>query len=334
MMRLKNGKWFAAIKFKGRMVGTSLDAYEHERAKAARNLGRLLEKIERGEQPNQQRKKFITMIPRYWEQFEKCIERKKTESIRTRNEITIRLHLIPFFGEIKFEDITEETIRDFVKKRERKGTTKSTLKKELRVLKDILVLANHSFEMPEIEFAHKGKTQSRALTMEEVLCVQKFVKAQSQEFGATYEFIYQILAFTAMDVKEVINLNWQQIDLETGWIKANRFKTGNPVKIPICNRLDDLLRSIKVRNIDGRLFNGINSKQVATALRRAFNAAGLGEFSAKSLRHFVASVIGNAGYNMELIGRGLGHSEGSKCTKVYVHPYDSTLKEAFGTLDN
>ena len=48
MMRLKNGKWFAAFKLKGRMVGTSLDAYEHERAKAAMNLGRLLEKMERG----------------------------------------------------------------------------------------------------------------------------------------------------------------------------------------------------------------------------------------------------------------------------------------------
>jgi hypothetical protein len=77
MMRLKNGKWFAAVKWRGRMVGTSLDAYEHERAKAAMNLGRLLEKMERGEEPNQLRKKFKTMIPRYWEQFEKRIESKK-----------------------------------------------------------------------------------------------------------------------------------------------------------------------------------------------------------------------------------------------------------------
>ncbi len=333
MMRLKNGKWFAAIKFKGRMVGTSLDAYEHERAKAAMNLGRLLEQIERGEEPNQLKKKFQTMVPRYWEQFEKRIERKKTESIRYRNEIVIQLHLIPFFGETKIEDINEETIRDFVKSRERKGTAKSTLKKELRVLKDILVLANPVFEMPEIDFKNKGKTQSRALTMEEVLHVQKFVPDQSREFGKTYEMIYQILAFTSMDIKEVVNLNWDQIDLETGWIKSNRFKTGNAVKIPICKRLNDLLRSIKVRNIDGRLFNGINSKQVSTAIQRAFKTAGLAEFSAKSLRHFVASLIGNAGYSLELIGKGLGHSEGSRCTKVYVHPYDSTLKEAFGTLD-
>jgi integrase len=70
-----------------------------------------------------------------------------------------------------------------------------------------------------------------------------------------------------------------------------------------------------------------------TTYSRAFKAAGLGVFSAKSLRHFVASMMANAGYNLELIGRGLGHSENSKCTKVYVHPYDSTLKEAFGTLD-
>ncbi len=333
MMRLKNGKWFAAFKLKGRMVGTSLDAYEHERAKAAMNLGRLLEKMERGEEPSQLRKKFRTMVPRYWEQFEKRIESKKTETIRIRNEIAIRLHLIPFFGEIKFEDTAEDTIRDFVKVRERKGATKSTLKKELRVLKDILVLANPGFEMPEIEFSHKGKTQSRALMMDEVLNVQKFVKAQSQEFGTTYKIIYQILAFTSMDVKEVVNLNWDQIDMETGWIRGNRFKTGNPVRIPICRRLNDLLKSFKVRNIDGRLFHGMSSKQVATALRRAFKAAGLGEFSAKSLRHFAPSLLGNAGCDEAIIAKGLGHSAGSKCTKVYIHPYDSTLKQAFKLLD-
>ena len=49
-MRLKCGKWYAAFYFKGKYIGNCLDAAKHEPKKAARELGKLIEKLERGDE--------------------------------------------------------------------------------------------------------------------------------------------------------------------------------------------------------------------------------------------------------------------------------------------
>jgi integrase len=343
MMRLKNGKWFAAFKFKGRMVGTSLYAYEHERSKAARNLGRLLEKIERGEEPNQLRKKFKTMIPRYWEQFEKRPPEHRTDSIQARNESIIRIHMVPWFGDHKMEDINENHVLKYILHRETPitiddrttpGAAMSTLKKELRILKDFMVIAYPKWELPELQFQNKGKSQVRALTMAEITHVQPFVRLQSKALGGQYELIFQIMAYSSMDISEVVGLNVQQIDQVKGFITTVRGKTGIGVRIAIGRLLSAPLReALKVCDIQGNLFPGINARQVSKALERAFKAAGLKEFSAKSLRHFLPSLLGNEGWSDTIIGKVLGHAPGSRCTKVYIHPYDSKLREAMEVLD-
>lgn len=332
-MRLRNGRWYLAKKIKGRMRGFSLDASEHETTKAAINAGRLLEQLEKGEDPAKQKKKLSKFVPKYWVEFENRIQKWRTDSIRVRNEAIIRVHLLPWFGNIRGEDIHTGEVLSYVNTRELAGATQSTLKKELRVLKDLMVLVNPKWKLPEIEYAHKGKTPSRALTIEEILKVQRFIKGQSKLFGIQYEQIYEIMAFTSMDIKDVVELKWDQIDLETGWIRTSRGKTGNRLKIPVCKRLAEIFDSMKVRNMDGWLFRQVTPSQVSVAFKRAFCNAGLEKFSAKSLRHFFPSLLGNEGSPGTVIGSILGHSKGSRSTEQYIHAYDSKLKEAVKILD-
>ena len=343
LMRLKGDRYYLAKKFKEkdkggktvwRMRGFSLNAKKGEETRAAINLGRMLEQLERGWDPNRLKRPMAHFIDEYWEFFEKLPTKRSNEENRGRVKSIFSKHLIPFFGELKIEDITDETVKSFVRFREGETTRKSTLQKELRVLKDIIKLANPSFELPELEYSFKGKKQSRAMTLEEVLHVQKFVQGSSKFIGGTYEQIYQVLAWTAMDVKDAVFLKWNEVDLVNGWIRSERFKSGGSFGVPITRRLYAVFESLnKVRSIDGYLFPGINNKQVSTALNRAFKAAGLGQFSCKSLRHFVPSMMANAGMGRGDIKLILGHSESSRQTDVYIHAYPETIRKGFDLLD-
>lgn len=357
LMRLKKDRYYLAKKFKvteigedgrphkvWRMRGYSLKAKKGEETKAAINLGRMLEQIERGWDPNTMKRPLAQFIDQYWEFFEKLPAKRSNEDNKGRVNSIISKHLLPFFGDTKIEDIDDDLIKAYVKFREQKtkvgddtwkdGAAKSSLQKELRVFKDIVNLADPSFELPELEYSFKGKKQKRALTLEEVLGIQKFVPWTSKYHGLTYEKIYQVLAWTGMDIKDAVYLKWEEVDLKHGWIRSDRFKSGQNFGVPICKRLYAVFESLqKVRSIDGHLFPGINNKQVSTALNRAFRASGFGRFNCKSLRHFVPSMMAKSGMERKDIGLILGHSEKSRQTDVYIHAYPESIKEGFSCLD-
>ena len=95
MMRLrgKNKKWYAAFRWKGRQVCMCLNAYEHERTLAARNLGRIIEQLERGDLPGRANWPVRSAETEYMESLKK---RSKLTAERC-NQI-LRLHLLPFLA--------------------------------------------------------------------------------------------------------------------------------------------------------------------------------------------------------------------------------------------
>ena len=64
-MRLKNGKWYAAFYWKGKFIGNCLGVPENKPKKAAVELGKLIEKLEGGDETRKVLKKFKSMIPDY-----------------------------------------------------------------------------------------------------------------------------------------------------------------------------------------------------------------------------------------------------------------------------
>ena len=342
-IRLRNGKWYLKKKVKGKFIGLALGYGPKDTAKALIKAGQILEQLERGEEPAQLKSKFEKFVPKYWERFEKRKAKHRTEEIRVRNESIIRKHLIPWFGEKRMEEIDSKVVFKYIHHREKPvqqktrtvpGAAMSTLIKELRVLKDFMLIGNPKWELPEIEYKNKGKTQERALTYEEILYVQLFIRNQSENLGKQYELIYQIMALTSLDIGDVLSLKRSEINLADGIIKTSRGKTGIFPKIPIGKLLKPVLEeTLKVTHISGRLFLGIGGPQVSVAIGRAFRDAGLGQFSAKSLRHFWPSLLGNEGASETVIGKILGHAKGSRCTSTYIHAYDSKLKEAVEILD-
>lgn len=323
-MRLKGGQWYAAFRHKGRWIGEKLKAGKEEKKLAIINLGKLFQRLEGGYDPTHENMRIEKRCDEYLAILD------ISDGEKERSNTIVAVHILKYFRGKRLYEITDDSLIEYVRWREKKsGAAKATLKRELRVLAGIL-----KRELPQIEFANRGKTPDKALTLDQVLYVQTFITGQSAEFGATYELIYEVMAFSALDIKEVVMLSWSQVDLEGGWITTARFKSGNKVRVPICARLNKVFRSIKVRNIGGKIFDRVTPSMVKVAIYRAFKKAGLPEFSAKSLRHFTASLLFNAGVDSETIGKILGHSKGSRCTSVYTHTSDSRAKKIISILDS
>ena len=159
-MRLKNGKWFAAFRHKGKWQGQNLDAYKDEVHKAIINLGKLLEKLKRGENPTDLKRKFKDT----WKVYE---EWAGTEGEKSKSAIKDSLgrfnkRIMPVFGDLSIGDITPVLLKQYKVDREEQGAPKSTITKELRVIKDICERFNPTFKMPKFKgWVNRGKREIR-----------------------------------------------------------------------------------------------------------------------------------------------------------------------------
>lgn len=328
-IRVKNGRYYMARKIKGKWHGSSLKARVPEFDIAYKNYVLELDKIERGESAKIKKKKIKAIeynekVVRYKGAYDKWI--------------------LPYFGEMTVQDVTKKVILDYLKSRE--GMTKSTLTKELRVLKNVIQQVDESFELPkEIVYKNKGKKTVRAATLADVKKVLPFVAKQSEQHGEQYTNVFKLMLYTGLDISDAVYLDWEHVEKRRNrfWIARSRFKSGELFDVPAGPQLTRFLESMrKAKNLEmlesgslepGPLFRtgknsqGINNKGVSSAFKRAFKDAGV-KGSAKSLRHFFASYVSAKGRVTDAnIGHLLGHASGSKCTKDYIHAYDEDLEQ-------
>ena len=188
-MRLKYDRWFAAFRHKGKYQGQSLGAYKDELKKAIVNLGKLLEKLERGENPTDLKRKFKDALPAYFEWA--LSEGEKSELTLKDNKGRLKNKILPVFEDLSIGDISSTLLKQYKVDREEQGAPKSTITKELRVIKDICERFNPIFKMPEFKkWVNRGKRETGSLDHADVSKVSGLVLKSSEEFGETYQKIF------------------------------------------------------------------------------------------------------------------------------------------------
>lgn len=310
----------------------SLDAYRHEPRKAQINCGKILERMENNTYVKA-RANIAKAEPLYLIAIKGRTERQIYE-IKGK----LGKHIIPFFGAMKIKEITPDTVVAYKAMRELAGATKSTLDKEFCIIRDLIQTVHKGFKLPGKmpTFVNKPKKVSTALTIAEVNHIAQFVRQQSTRarngkgpFGADYEKIFWIEAFTGMDCGDVLRLCPDSINWKKNKIEFDRGKSGIESSVQICARLRVILKSLR-RTLDPSkpYFAGIGNSQANRAIQRAFKAAGF-QGGNKALRHFVISQLTNSGLRIELIRKAVGHAPGSDITEDYIHLYDDTAEKAF-----
>ncbi|UCD33436.1 MAG: site-specific integrase [Desulfobacterales bacterium] len=298
-----------------------------DRRWAERTLALLKDKIEGGEY-YKHRTIFRDLVPKY-------LEKLSTRSLhlQVRNTTILEIHLTPFFGDMRLAEINISSVVQYKMEREKDRATESTLKKELRVLREVILLVDSKWKNPTLadsdlmKFIYKGKKAENFLEESDVYL---FIGCMPEKYKA----LCLIAAYSGLRLKNVVELKWENVDLANGWIRVNQSKTGNLVKVPICGKLKDIFGSIKVRPLAGnaRVFPGSKTKPVTTAFKRASKKAGLEWASFHSLRHFCGSFLANSGIRQELIAQVLGHKD-LRSTRVYTHFRPETVKEVVSVFD-
>ena len=332
-MRLKGNRWYAAFRWKGQWRGDSLEAFAHQTMKAQVNLGRLIERLERGDDPKISKKPIASAHKLYLDRIQ-----HRSQSVKLRSTSILKLHIIPFFGATPFEKVTPDRVAHYKEQREASGTTQSTLEKELRVLKEVMRLAIKDWELPtaresvRMVFKNPGKTPQQVLQLEDLKHAAPWVPKQSAKYGEQYLKAFWFMAFTGLDASDVLKITPGHI--KNGWIEGKRGKNNKPYFIYISRSLHGLIESMpSPLTEDQPYLTGIKSNPLCKAIKRAFVKAGLNWANTKSLRHFFASYLHNAGLPKQVIAEAVGHAENSKCTPVYLHLYKDNLKAAFEVFD-
>lgn len=243
--------------------------------------------------------------------------------------------LKPFFGDKLINMITFKDIEDY--KVLRLETVKtSSVNRDLTVLKRMLNLAKEWGYLNNDIAGKVKKTKEppgriRYLSKKEI---GDLLKACSLEYLKT---IVLIALNTGMRKGEILNLSWNQIDMENGFIHLDITKSGERRDIPINQNLNKALENWKKIceekekakmkeggaeeesgefQIDNRML--FNAKDIKRSFGTALTMAGISDFRFHDLRHTFASHLVMEGVDLATVSKLLGHST-INMTMRYAH---------------
>lgn len=264
---------------------------------------------------------FDELMSRYIE-YSKIHHRGRT----VKNVITYSKHLLQYFSGYTLNQITAEMISQYRDKRLSEGKAAQTVLHELYCLSSAFNLAIKEWGWCKENPCQKVKKPRvkneiiRYLTEDEE---SKLLKACSSEL---LRDIVVVALDTGLRQTEILELKFDNVDLEEGVIVVKQSKTLESKAIPMTDRVYEVLK----RRLSGKTV-GINKYVFATSkgtrilnsnlqreFRKALKKAGIKDFRFHDLRHTFASRLVQQGVDIYTVAKLLGHKDIST-TQRYSH---------------
>jgi len=331
-MRLIKGVWYSAFKYKGRYIGRCLNASEKQVRSAERNLVKLIDGMERGE--NSKSARFLDLVSR----FKSSVLPGKLPSYCSRVSACVG-HLSAHFGRVRLSDVNKDSIVHYRRFREEQGAKGSTIRKELYVLKMIVNIEDMefklpSFKRPDMQFNNKSRSITRRLTYDEAMrviqCAESWLKP-----------VIAVGLFTGLRLSNVLGLTWSCVDMQSKTIWVKNTKNGEGLTVPMSGLVFDALNFLRGVSVPGsdEVFR-IPSQQVAFERRvqraciQAHKDAGLDWLRPfHDYRHFFCHYLINEGKaDYVLVSKLAGHKSPSM-TMNYASPSMELKQGAISTFD-
>ncbi len=259
---------------------------------------------------------------------------------------SFKAYIIPVlrqaFGEKLLDKISYLDLEIFRNRRKgeisKRGTPRSAARvnRELAVLKHMLSKAME-WGMLEVSPFKRGKSlmfkenidRLRFLTEEEI---EPLLSACLPHLRP----IVETALLTGMRAGELFSLKWEQII--NGMIYLKDTKSNKPRQIPISERLEQVLREVRLRhqlkspyvfcNKDEKRFNDIRA-----SFKSACRKVGIFDFRFHDLRHTFASHLVMKGVGLRAVQELLGHCD-MKLTMRYAHLAPGHLWDSVYFLDD
>ncbi len=281
-------------------------------------------------------KEDVKAVPTYAELAEQHLAHAKTyqRSFDT-TEMYVRRHILPRWGKVRLTEIRQQDIAQWLAVKAGEGLAPATVEK-------IRVTFGRSFSLaltwgtpsvtrnPVVGIRRPpiNNARERFLSVEEARRLQKAVAASR---NTLLPAIVGLLLLTGARVSELLNAEWQHVDIERrAWLIPTS-KTGKSRHVPLSHAAIDIIKSLhRVGRCPYLLPNPDTLKPFTTiknGWQKARDDAGLHDLRIHDLRHSAASFMINSGVDLFAVGKVLGHAS-YQSTQRYSHLANDTLLAA------
>ncbi len=245
--------------------------------------------------------------------------------------------IIGYFGEKRIvQSILPKHVEAFKEwLRVKRGLKNASINRYLEILSKMFNLGidNGSLSVNPVSKVKKLQEDNhkvRFLTAEE----------EARLYKALPEFLKPIVTtalHTGMRKGEILNLKWNNIDFEYGFIELLETKSGKARKIPISEKLMEIFNKLYMDARSEYVFinpeTGLPYVDIKKSFNKAKEVAGIKDFRFHDLRHTVATRLVEKGIDLLVVMDILGHSK-IETTMRYAHPIPKRKSDAISVLNS
>jgi integrase len=255
--------------------------------------------------------------------------------------LTLKNHLLPFFGKMKLDQIRLAQMEDFKAKQLKKGLSPKSVNNHLTILRKGLNLA-HEMELipsvPKVKLLRTTKSPFEFLDFDEA---KRFLAAAP----ARWKNFLIVALNTGLRAGELLALKWQDIDLKVGRLIVRRSlwngledmpKSGRTREVPLNDTVLAALRSHW--HFNEYVFCDASGTRLAhndvvDIVPDVCRLAGLPKrLTLHHLRHTFASHLVMRGVPLAAVKELLGHAD-ITTTMIYAHLSPNVKRDAVKLLD-
>jgi integrase len=249
--------------------------------------------------------------------------------------------LVPFFGRSRLSEITAYSLEKYKQKRLDSGLKKSSINRELGLLKSMLSSAA-KWQLIDANPARDGKLfkldeppSTRVLTYDEETKLLAACEDPELRLRAPHLKVLITAAIcTGCRRGELLRLRWADIDFDSDilTVKKSKSRAGTGRIIYLNTLLRSTLQQWR-HKVDGEWVfpsskaPGEHIGDVKNSLRRAVKISGITPVTCHQLRHTFCSRLSDAGVPIAVIQELAGHAS-IVMTRRYMHPANELKRKA------
>lgn len=341
--KIRNSWW---VDFRCGGVRYRKKSPENSRAGAAVYETMLRQRLTRGEPIDGRSQEHSQVMP----SFEEFAATWYTTYVKTNNKaseqkskmVTLKAHLIPFFGHMRLDEITSLKVEEYKAQKLKVGLAPKSVNNHLTILAKCLHTAEDWIELPASPKIKHLKVPPQHFDFLSPSDSQRLL--DSIKDIRWYAMVLVALR-TGLRLGELLGLEWSDIDLEAKLLTVRhsivRGVVGPPKNnrerhVPLTSEVTDAL--VALAPSQGIVFyrrtpgHAMNHETPRKNLLKMCKVAGLRPIGWHVLRHTFASHLVAAGASLKAIQELLGHSD-VRTTMRYAHLAPTALREAVALLD-
>jgi len=277
-------------------------------------------------------------------------KKRRKESSYNKTESVIRIYLKTHFKNKLIKNITRRDIAVLHDKLLDKLSVASA-KKAHTILSAIL---NYAIKMEYLKTnvaREVGNIDLREPKRMNYWQLEEFKQFISVVDRLEYKALFMLLFYGGMRKGESLALTWKDIDLDNKTININKTTMKRRVttpknessvrKIQMPSHTMNLLAELKISKLSkpdyvvfGDFYDSLSDTSVNRYFDNYIKKAGVQKIRLHDLRHSHASYLINAGNDIQIVSKRLGHANTSTTLDIYAHLYPSKEKEAINQMED